>query len=377
MNKQSTDTIYLHADYPHPMVERLNKILPSLDKSDLDRFETKLVRRYKIVFPNEEQEINNLKTMADHHLIAEFYQNIDKSEKEQIAFLTKAVQTLVPEMEEWKLLEVLESFMIIHKWKVEVYVPRKKPEGKKTKKKEEKKENKQEVKEVKEVPKPEKKIPKKKDLVKVLEEKKPEKKVIEVESTPKSITEKKEKEPVKEKVVLYEEFMNADDKKNLKLAIDGNANAQYEVGMFYANEKSQHLDYKEAESWLLKSLGQGHARAKFALAQIYDSGKIKEKNNVKQALQYYFDLAEQGYSTAQCILGIKYRFGLDVKSNIREAERWLLKASEQGDVNAQRHLADLYLYHNKSRDALPWLKNASDRGDAHCTRRLKRFIKKN
>ena len=86
MKKQGADTIYLHADYPHPMVEHLNKILPSLDKSDIDKFETKLVRRYKVVFPGEEQEIANLENMASKHLIAEFYRSLDKTEKEKIEF---------------------------------------------------------------------------------------------------------------------------------------------------------------------------------------------------------------------------------------------------------------------------------------------------
>lgn len=375
MGKQGSDTIYLHATYPHPMVEHLNKILPSLDKSDIDKFETKLVRRYKVVFPSEEQEIANIENMASEHLIAEFYRNLDKSEKEKTDFLIHAVQTLVPLMEEWHLLEVLESFMYIHEWKMEIYVPRKKKEKKSSKpaeKKVEKESPKEEPQnEKKKIEKKKKVESPKKNIVKKLEESANEQKKI---PSPPKIEQEVPKEPPKP---LFEELMSAEVRRFLTLAKEGRADAQYELGNFYAAEDSDHLDYKEAEKWYLKASNQGNARSKFALARLYDSNKIQVKDNAKEALRYYFELAEEGYSTAQCAVGLKYRFGFGVKENVKEAEKWLLRASEQGDVNAQRHLADLYLYHNKNREAITWLKNASGKGDTHCERRLRRFTRKN
>lgn len=375
MGKQGSDTIYLHATYPHPMVEHLNKILPSLDKSDIDKFETKLVRRYKVVFPSEEQEIANIENMASKHLIAEFYRALDKSEKEKTDFLINAVQTLVPVMDEWNLLEVLESFMYIHEWKMEIYVPRKKKEKKPSKpaeKKVEKEPPKEEPKSEKKKIEKKKKIESpKKNIVKKLEESAKEEKKVPI---PPKVEQEVPKEPPKP---LFEELMSAEVRRFLTLAKEGRADAQYELGNFYATEDSEHLDYKEAEKWYLKASNQGNARSKFALARLYDSNKIQVKDNAKEALRYYFELAEEGYSTAQCAVGLKYRFGFGVKENVKEAEKWLLRASEQGDVNAQRHLADLYLYHNKNREAITWLKNASGKGDAHCERRLRRFTRKN
>lgn len=375
MAKQGADTIYLHATYPHPMVEHLNKILPSLDKTDIDKFETKLVRRYKVVFSSEEQEIANIENMASKHLIAEFYRSLDKTEKEKTDFLINAVQTLVPIMEEWNLLEVLESFMYIHEWKMEVYVPRKKKEKKPSKpavKKEEKEPPKEEPKkEKKKIEKKKKVESPKKDMVK-----KPEESVKEPKKEP-ELPKVERKTPELPKKALFEELMSPEVLKFLALAKEGRADAQYELGNFYASEDSEHLDYMEAEKWYLKASKQGNARAKFALARLYDSNKIQVEDNAKEALRYYFELAEEGYSTAQCAVGLKYRFGFGVKENVKEAEKWLLRASEQGDVNAQRHLADLYLYHNKNREAITWLKNASGKGDTHCERRLKRFMRKN
>lgn len=375
MGKQGSDTIYLHATYPHPMVEHLNKILPSLDKSDIDKFETKLVRRYKVVFPSEEQEIANIENMASKHLIAEFYRALDKSEKEKTDFLINAVQTLVPIMDEWNLLEVLESFMYIHEWKMEIYVPRKKKEKKPPKpveKKVEKEPPKEEPKSEKKKIEKKKKIESpKKNIVKKLEESAKEEKKVPI---PPKVEQEVPKEPPKP---LFEELMSAEVRRFLTLAKEGRADAQYELGNFYATEDSEHLDYKEAEKWYLKASNQGNARSKFALARLYDSNKIQVKDNAKEALRYYFELAEEGYSTAQCAVGLKYRFGFGVKENVKEAEKWLLRASEQGDVNAQRHLADLYLYHNKNREAITWLKNASGKGDTHCERRLRRFTRKN
>lgn len=378
MVKKNTDTLYLHATYPHPMVEHLNQILPSLDKSDLERFETKLVRRYKVVFPNEEQEIANLEALGTHHLIQGFYECLDKGEKEKTAFLTKAVQTLVPEMDEWNILEALESFMYIHKWEIEIYVPRKKKE----KKKPEKKKVKPEAKKVEEKPeeKEEKKIVKKekpaRNLVEALEKNKKIKKPEEPKEKEKPEPEPEKRVVKKEKTskILFEEQMSLYERKKLKQAMDGKADAQYEIGNFYAEEGTNHVDYVEAEKWYQKSMVQGNDRAKFALAQLYDSGEGTTENPRKEALRYYLELADHGYPTAQCIIGLKYRFGVDVKADDKEAEKWLLRAAVQGNVDAQRHLADLYLFYNKRTDAVRWLKNASGRGDSYSARRLQRLL---
>ncbi len=54
------------------------------------------------------------------------------------------------------------------------------------------------------------------------------------------------------------------------------------------------------------------------------------------------DVAEQGNSGAQFVLGEFYSFGVSVKLDHTEALKWYRKAAEQGDVAAQNKLASAY-----------------------------------
>jgi len=52
-------------------------------------------------------------------------------------------------------------------------------------------------------------------------------------------------------------------------AADGNADAQYLVGLIYLNALAGKADFKSAEQWLGKAANQGHLPAQIQLAYIY------------------------------------------------------------------------------------------------------------
>ncbi|GHT71254.1 hypothetical protein AGMMS49950_07570 [Endomicrobiia bacterium] len=56
-----------------------------------------------------------------------------------------------------------------------------------------------------------------------------------------------------------------------KSAEQGNADAQYNLGVMYHEGKGAKQDYKEAISWFKKAAEQGHSGAKTALAKILES----------------------------------------------------------------------------------------------------------
>lgn len=45
---------------------------------------------------------------------------------------------------------------------------------------------------------------------------------------------------------------------------------------------------------------------------------------------HIIEKAENGYAVAQCLLGLTYEEGEEVKQNYSEAVKWYLKAAEQG-----------------------------------------------
>ena len=75
-------------------------------------------------------------------------------------------------------------------------------------------------------------------------------------------------------------------------------------------------------------------------------------------------VAEQGDSSAQCILGLFYANGNGVAKDEAEAVKWFRKAAEQGDSSAQTNLGRCYAKGNgvvKDKfEAVKWFRKAGD-----------------
>lgn len=78
--------------------------------------------------------------------------------------------------------------------------------------------------------------------------------------------------------------------------------------------------------------------------------------------------AEQGDAHAQYIVGECYASGQGGLSRDRvEAEKWFLRAAEQGHAEAQMRLVGYYIY---TADSLKWLRKAADQGFAQAQYKL-------
>ena len=86
---------------------------------------------------------------------------------------------------------------------------------------------------------------------------------------------------------------------------------------------------------------QGDAEAQFNLGVMYDTGEGIPKNPA-EAVRWYRMAAEQGDAKAQFYLGVMYHTGEGVPENDAEAVRWYRMAAEQGDADAQYNLGLMY-----------------------------------
>ncbi len=100
-------------------------------------------------------------------------------------------------------------------------------------------------------------------------------------------------------------------------------------------------DYKQALVWFRKAADQGNADAQFSLGIMYE-GSWGVRRDYKQAAIWYRKAAEQGEALAQESLGNAYRDGNGVLKDPAQAVMWYRKAAEQGDASAQKSLGDLY-----------------------------------
>ena len=122
----------------------------------------------------------------------------------------------------------------------------------------------------------------------------------------------------------------------LKLAEQGDADAQYTIGLQYRSGKmGVPQRNKEAMKWFLKAAEQGNPKAQNTLGEMYGYGfRGGVSQDEKEALKWYLKSAEQGNAKAQCSLGGMFADGKGVPKDYGEAVKWYLKAAENGDAIA-------------------------------------------
>jgi len=150
-----------------------------------------------------------------------------------------------------------------------------------------------------------------------------------------------------------------------KAAHQDHADAQFNLGISYANRDGIPQDQSQAAAWFRKAAEQGHADAQFNLGLSYANGDGVPQDQ-SQAAAWYNKAAEQGHADAQFILGVAYANGEGVSQNDKQAVALYLKAAEQGQMYAQYNLGLMY---RKGRgvlqddqQAIVWYRKAAEQG---------------
>ena len=128
-----------------------------------------------------------------------------------------------------------------------------------------------------------------------------------------------------------------------KAAEQGGAQAQYLLGVRYANGEGVPQDDGEAVKWYRKAAEQGHANAQFNLGGMYANGKGVPEDD-REALKWHRMAAEQDHEHAQRRLGDMYSSGIGVPKDDIEAFKWYRRAAEQGNWYSQWELGNSYAY---------------------------------
>ena len=109
-------------------------------------------------------------------------------------------------------------------------------------------------------------------------------------------------EPIAKELSPEERFQATKSK-----AQAGDAQAQYELGLYYAqrHERVIPLDYFESFSWTLKAALKDHALAQNQLARMHETGRGTEKN-IEQAIKWLRSSALLGCKQSQRWMGQAY-----------------------------------------------------------------------
>ncbi|RHZ72864.1 hypothetical protein Glove_236g7 [Diversispora epigaea] len=127
----------------------------------------------------------------------------------------------------------------------------------------------------------------------------------------------------------------------LKLAEEGNGDAQFDLGNCYMQGIGTTKDEEKAFQWFLKSAEGGNHLGQNNLGRSYRKG-IGTTKDEEKAFQWYLRSAEGGNSYGQQKLGYFYRNGIGTTKDEEKAFQWFLKSAEGGDHSGQCGLGWCY-----------------------------------
>ena len=119
----------------------------------------------------------------------------------------------------------------------------------------------------------------------------------------------------------------------LKLAEDGDREAQYALGVMYFKGEGRPADVEAAMSWFEKAARAGHPTAMFNVGVAHWEGKGAPINH-EIAVQWWEKAAQLGDSASQYNLGLAYYLGKGINKDPERALYWIKQAEESGHANA-------------------------------------------
>lgn len=136
--------------------------------------------------------------------------------------------------------------------------------------------------------------------------------------------------------VFSSEFENT-----LKLAKQGDSQAQYELGYMYDEGSGTKENNTEAVKWYLKAAKSGVAGAQYNLALMYENGEGTGKD-IQNAITWHTKAALQGNAYAQYSLAYAYEAGEGVEKDIVESFKWYKESAIGGLSFSQFKLATMF-----------------------------------
>ena len=141
---------------------------------------------------------------------------------------------------------------------------------------------------------------------------------------------------------VVEQTRNISDKliNLIKMAEQGDSEAQYYLGEYYLNDEENDENLKLGIYWLEKASEQNHADAQCGLALFYAVGEGVEKKP-ELSFEVWKNLALQGHLDSQYYFGLCYINGIGVEEDLDVAIYWLGLAAKRGHEEAKEKLGEL------------------------------------
>ena len=149
-----------------------------------------------------------------------------------------------------------------------------------------------------------------------------------------------------------------------KAADQNDAKAQGILGICFASGQGVARDAVKAVMWWRKAAEQNDARSQCNLGISYYAGQGGLKKDYAEAVKWYRKAAEENYDLAQFKLGLCYYAGEGVAKDDAEAFKWWRKSAEQNYPEAQYNLAGCYAtgqcVEKDYAEAVKWYRKAAE-----------------
>ena len=123
------------------------------------------------------------------------------------------------------------------------------------------------------------------------------------------------------------------------LALEGNPDAQFNIGFLFENGLGIEENPSEAATWYRRAAVTGIADAQHNLGSLYSSGKGVERD-LDQAAHWFFEAARRGHPEAQLNIGMLYSVGAGVEPDLVEAYKWTGLAARRLPEGERRDFAN-------------------------------------
>ena len=127
-----------------------------------------------------------------------------------------------------------------------------------------------------------------------------------------------------------------------KAADQGLAEAKYHLGRLYSDDRGVNRDEKKSLELLKESAEEGFADAQNMIGSFYLNGWNGSVKDGSLAVLWFEKAARQGHVGAMKTLGAMYKYGIQIKADLKKAIQWYRQASGTGDSEAMTHLEDIF-----------------------------------
>lgn len=127
----------------------------------------------------------------------------------------------------------------------------------------------------------------------------------------------------------------------LPIAEQGDANAQFSLGVMYSQGLGVAENLSEAVRWFRLAAVGGKSEAQFTLGVFYSQG-IVGKPDPDEAIRWYTMAARQGDADAQFALGLLHSGVAGIDLDLSAAAAWFTQAANNGHATSQASLGLMY-----------------------------------